>query len=101
MVCATPFQASPDNPTLLGLDQQTTPVNPNEIVVARTPQEKANLDQIDELDFDAWNNKNWTLFRELHAPDVLVVDFNGNTTRGIDQHVEWAMAAVSLSPELK
>ena len=101
MVGATPFQASTENPPLSGLGQQTTPVNQTEIVVARTSQEKANLDRFDELDFDAWNNRNWTLFREIHAPDVLVVDFSGNTTRGIDQHVEWAIAAISLSPESK
>jgi hypothetical protein len=101
MVGALPFHASTENPPLLGLGQQSTPVNQTEIVVARTPQEEANLDRFDELDFDAWNNRNWTLFREIHSPDVLVVDFSGNTTRGIDQHVEWAMAAVSISPESK
>jgi hypothetical protein len=70
----------------MGLGQQTTPVNQTEIVVvARTPQEKANLDRFDELDFDAWNNRNWTLFREIHAPDVLVVDFSGNTTRVLNR----------------
>jgi hypothetical protein len=101
MVGATPIQAPTENPPLLGLGQQTTSVNQTEIVEAQTSQEKANLDRFDELDFDAWNNRNWTLFREIHSPDVLVVDFSGNTTRGIDQHVEWAMAAVSFSPESK
>jgi SnoaL-like domain len=73
--------------------------NQTEIVVAQTPEEQANLDRFDRLDFEAWNNRNWTLFEELHIPDVLVVDFNGNTTRGIDQHLQWAMAAVSAQPE--
>jgi len=79
----------------------TTPLSSNqtEIVVAQTPEEQANLDRMDRLDFEAWNNRNWTLFEELHSPDVLVVDFNGNTTRGIDQHLQWAMAAVSAQPE--
>ena len=27
------------------------------------------------------------------------VDFNGNTRRGIDQHLQWAMAAISARPE--
>jgi hypothetical protein len=71
------------------------------IVVAQTPEEQANLDRFDKLDFEAWNNRNWTLFQEIHSPDVLVVDFNGNTTRGIDQHLQWAMAAVSAAPESK
>jgi SnoaL-like domain len=69
------------------------------VVVAQTPEEQANLDRFDRLDFEAWNNRNWTLFEELHSPDVLVVDFNGNTTMGIDQHLQWAMAAVSAQPE--
>jgi len=69
------------------------------IVVAQTQEEKANLERFDKLDFEAWNNRNWTLFREIHGPDVLVVDFNGNATRGIEQHVQWAMAAISAAPE--
>jgi SnoaL-like domain len=75
--------------------------NQTEIVVAQTPEEQANLDRFDKLDFEAWNNRNWTLFQEIHSPDVLVVDFNGNTTRGIEQHLQWAMTAVSAAPESK
>lgn len=75
--------------------------NQTEIVVVQTPQEQANLYRFDILDFEAWNNRNWTLFQELHSPDVLVVDFNGNTTRGIDQHLQLAMAAVAADPESK
>ena|ERR671915_1080020 len=73
--------------------------NQAQIVVAQTQEEKANLERFDKLDFEAWNNRNWTLFREIHSPDVLVVDFNGNATRGIEQHVQWAMAAISAAPE--
>jgi SnoaL-like domain len=75
--------------------------NQTEIVVAQTPEEQANLDRMDRLDFEAWNNRNWTPFEELHSPDVLVVDFAGNTTRGIDQHLQWAMAFVAAQPESK
>jgi hypothetical protein len=63
-------------------------------VVAQSSEEKANLERFDKLDFEAWNNRNWTLFREIHGPDVLVVDFNGNTTRGIEQYVQWAMTTI-------
>ncbi|MDQ5876265.1 MAG: nuclear transport factor 2 family protein [Thermoproteota archaeon] len=73
--------------------------NQTEIVVAQTPEEQANLDRFDKLDFEAWNNRNWTLFEEIHSPDVLVVDGNGNTTRGIDQHLQWAMTVASAQPE--
>ena len=73
--------------------------NQTQIVMAQTQEEKANLERFDKLDFEAWNNRNWTLFREIHSPDVLVVDFNGNATRGIEQHVKWAMAAISAAPE--
>jgi SnoaL-like domain len=86
---------------LQNMPTSTTPSSSNqpEIVVAQTPEEQANLDRFDRLDFEAWNNRNWTLFEELHGPDVLVVDFAGNTTRGIDQHLQWAMEAVSAQPE--
>ena len=75
--------------------------NQTEIVVAQTAEEKANLDRFDQLDFDAWNNRNWTLFKEIHSPDVLVVDFSGNTTRGIEQHLQWAIPFTSAAPENK
>lgn len=75
--------------------------NQTEIVVVQTPQEQANLARFDILDFEAWNNRNWTLFQELHSPDVLVVDSTGNTTRGIDQHLQWAIGVVSAAPESK
>jgi Flp pilus assembly protein CpaB len=96
VISYTPIQSS-----VVALEQQTSTSNQTEIVVAQTPQEKANLERFDELDFDSWNTRNWTLFREIHAPDVLVVDFGGNTTRGVDQHIEWAMAFTSANPESK
>ena len=68
------------------------------VVVADSPETKANLDRFNQLDFDAWNNRNWTLFREIHSPDVLVVDFSGKITRGIDQHVQWADESLSSTP---
>ena len=35
--------------------------NKSEIIVAKTPGEKANLERFDKLDFEGWNNRNWTL----------------------------------------
>jgi hypothetical protein len=45
-----------------------------------------NLKRFDELDFEAWNKKNWKLFDEIHAPDVLVVMADGTRTKGIEAH---------------
>lgn len=69
-----------------------------EIVVAKEPGENANLDLFDKLDFEAWNNNNWTLFKEIHSPDVLVVDFDGQFTKGIDEHVAWAKETQASAP---
>ena len=73
----------------------------SQIVIANTPVEKANLERFDKLDFEVWNNRDWTLFRELHAPDVLIVDFNGHMTKGIEQHIQYSMALISAAPESK
>jgi hypothetical protein len=69
-------------------------------VVAQTPEEQANLNRFDKLDFEGWNNRNWTLFKELHSPDVFV-DINGNTTSGIEEHLQSSMAALSAAPDFK
>lgn len=45
-----------------------------------------NLEKFDELDFEAWNKKNWKLFNEIHAPDVLVVMSDGTTIKGIEAY---------------
>ena len=58
------------------------------VIAAESPEAKSNLDRFDQLDFEAWNNRNWTLFQEIHSPDVLVVDFNGNVTKDIEQHLQ-------------
>ena len=100
MLAASPSGFDFNNFTAMAQEEaSSSSSNQTEIVVAQTPEEQANLDRFDKLDFEAWNNRNWTLFREIHSPDVLVVDFNGNTTRGIEQHLQWAMAAVSAAPE--
>lgn len=100
------FQAPAQSTVVKALEQQTSSsssslTNQTEIVVARTLEEKANLERFDQLDFESWNTRNWTLFQEIHGPDVLVVDFSGNTTRGIDQHLDWATAFTSAQPESK
>ena len=102
MLAVSPRGFDFNNFAAMAQDEETSSSsNQTEIVVVQTPQEQANLARFDILDFEAWNNRNWTLFQELHSPDVLVVDFNGITTRGIEQHLQWAMAAVAADPESK
>ena len=70
----------------------------SDIVVVEGPEAKANLDRFDKLDFEAWNKKNWTLNQEIHSPDVLVVDFDGKVTKGIEQHLKWSNESQSSAP---
>ena len=48
----------------------------------------ANLERMDRLDFEAWNNADWHgVFTHLHTDDVYV-DMKGMPpTHGIDEHV--------------
>ena len=46
-----------------------------------------NLAAFDQLDFDAYNKQDWDLFRHLHCSDVVVTNYDGSQTQGIDAHV--------------
>ena len=77
------------------------PTIQTERIVANTSEEKANLERFDKLDFEAWNNRNWTLFSAIHAQDVLVSDMTVNVTKGLDQHLQWAKNVVAFQPDSK
>ena len=78
---------------------QGQPSNKTEIIVAKTPEEKANLERFDKLDFEGWNNRNWTLFSDIHAQDVMVSCMVGNVIKGLDPHLQWAKNAVAFHPD--
>lgn len=80
---------------------QAQSLNKTEITVAKTPEEKASLERFDKLDFEGWNNRNWTLFSDIHGQDVMVSDFNGNVTKGLDNHLKWAKNLVAVQPDSK
>ena len=46
-----------------------------------------NLAAFDQLDFDAYNKQDWDLFRHIHCSDVVVTNYDGSQTQGIDAHV--------------
>jgi hypothetical protein len=50
------------------------------------------------LDFVAWNNRDWNVFRHYHTKDVKVVS-GGQTTEGIEAHVK-AMQGMLQSPQM-
>lgn len=60
---------------------------------------KANLERFDALDFEAFSKQNWTLFNEIHAPDVLVVWPDGRQTVGIEQHDKDIMDMFVYAPD--
>ena len=68
------------------------------ITAADSPTAEENLALFDRLDFEAWNNRDWDLFRELHADDVHVEGF-GQTTDGIEAHLAWAQAFIAQVPD--
>jgi hypothetical protein len=75
--------------------QDTQPVT-----AADSEQAKKNLELFDKLDFEAWNNRDWDLFRELHAKNVKVAGF-GQQTENIEEHLAWAQAFIAQVPDSK
>ena len=37
----------------------------------------------------------------IHGQDVIVSDFNGNVTKGLDNHLEWTKNLVAVQPDSK
>ena len=75
--------------------QDATPVTAADSAAA-----EQNLALFDRLDFEAWNDRNWDLFSQIHGDDVLVEGF-GQATEGIDNHLAWAQAFTAQVPDSK
>lgn len=60
-------------------------------------QVAANLELFDRLDFEAWNNRDWDLFRQIHG-DHVHVEGAGPPTDGIDDHVAFAQGFIEANP---
>lgn len=65
---------------------------------ADSEQAERNLDLFEKLDFEAWNKRDWDLFRQLHGKDVIVGGF-GQETENVDDHVAWAQDFLRQNPE--
>jgi hypothetical protein len=80
--------------------QGATPDAASPVTAADSATAEQNLALFDRLDFEAWNNRDWDLFRQLHTEDVHVEGF-GQTTEGIEAHLAWAQAFVAQVPDSK
>jgi len=47
-----------------------------------------NLKLMDQLYFEAWNKKDWEMFRRLHTKNVVVINIDGTKTIGIDEYLK-------------
>lgn len=65
---------------------------------ADTDRARQNLERFERLDFEAWNKRDWDLFRKLHADRVKVGGF-GQKTEDVDQHIAWAQAFLKQFPD--
>jgi hypothetical protein len=65
---------------------------------ADSKQAESNLALFERLDFEAWNKRDWDLFRQLHGKDVVVGGF-GQKTENIEDHVAWAQDFLKQNPE--
>jgi hypothetical protein len=81
-------QIVPGSPTL---DTAMPDDQEGQALVAR------HLALFDRVDFEAWNNQDWDLFRQLHS-DHVHVEGGGAITDGIDAHVAWAQALLKSYP---
>jgi hypothetical protein len=76
----------------------TDVMNPKSRKAADSERAEHNLALFERLDFEAWNKRDWDLFRQLHGKDVVVGGF-GQETENIDDHVAWAQAFLTQNPE--
>lgn len=65
---------------------------------ADSEQARQNLERFEKLDFEAWNKRDWNLFRKLHASKVKVGGF-GQETEDVEDHVAWAQAFLKQFPD--
>lgn len=64
-------------------------------------QEKAELSNFDDLDFNVYSNRRWDLFEKSHSKDVIVHYPDGSTTKGLDAHIAALKPQFVFAPDSK
>ena len=80
-------------------DPATTPVPNPPFAANLTPQERAELETFDELDFDVFSHADWDRLDESHAQNIRVHWPDGHFTDGIERHIEDLSAQFVWAPD--
>jgi predicted ester cyclase len=65
------------------------------------PEEKANLANFDDLDFNVYSNQRWDQLGKSHAKEITVHWPDGRTTKGIDVHIEDLKGMFVFAPDTR
>lgn len=62
---------------------------------------RTHLAKFDRLDFDAFTNQKWDLFKESHAADIDVYWPDGHMTHGLERHIADLKAMFVYAPDTR
>jgi SnoaL-like polyketide cyclase len=62
---------------------------------------RAHIAKFDRLDFDAFTNQKWDLFKESHSADIAVHWPDGHVTHGLEQHIADLKAMFVYAPDTR
>jgi hypothetical protein len=61
----------------------------------------AHIAKFDRLDFDAFTNQKWDLFKECHSADIAVHWPDGHVTHGLERHIADLKAMFVYAPDTR
>lgn len=70
-------------------------------IKATQAQQKKNLANFDDLDFNVYSNQKWPELARSHAPDIVVHNVDGTTTHGLTAHIEDLKKQFVFAPDTK
>jgi hypothetical protein len=70
-------------------------------MTAERSEQKKNLANFDDLDFNVYSNQKWDELSKSHAPDIVVHWPDGRTTTGIEPHIADLKQQFVFAPDTK